>query len=247
MFAAPGFGADETQAPATAAVLAHRVPPLYPAKAIERGQEGWVEVSFTITPEGTTSAIRIVSEYPRHVFSRSALNAIAKWTYVPRLEGGVAVPQGTNRTVLSFALSDSTAIRESHAAQFTAVQDALADRDWDAAAKGASEIAGIEALDLFELASLEELKGRLAFGQQRFADAADCLARALEITTHFSPETRDSILTLLVRAKLGSGDAAGAVAAYDRWNSPDRDDSRDLRRAVESARAALAAGRGTNP
>lgn len=246
-FALPGFSEPPVPTETTAAVLIKRVPPLYPAKAIERGQEGWVDVSFSVTPEGTTSAIRIISEYPRHVFSRSAINAVAKWTYRPRLEGGVAVPQGYNRAVLSFALSDSTAIRDSHTAQFTAGREAIAAHDWVAAAKVADEISGMESLNLFELASLEELKGRIAFGQQRFAAAADSLTRAIEITAHFGPETRESILATLVRARLNSGDLAAAVAIFDQWDPPMKEETRDLRRAVESARTQLGVGHADNP
>jgi TonB family protein len=239
--AIPGCGASEPQAPATPAVLTRRVPPAYPAKAIERGQEGWVDVSFTITPEGTTSTIRIIAEYPRHVFARSAINAVAKWTYAPRLESGTPVPQSNNRTVLSFALRDSRVVRQDHVAQFTAAYDAIATHDWDRATKVAMDLGAAETLNLFELASLEEIKGRIAFGRQRFALAADHLGRALEITSHFSPEARDAIYALLVRSKLNSGDAAGAVSSFDRWNPAPREDIRELRRAVETAREGLGA------
>jgi TonB family protein len=248
--ATPSLGAGNTPLPdetATPAILSKRVPPLFPAKAIERGQEGWVDVRFSITPEGTTSAVRIVAEYPRHVFSRSAINAVAKWTYKPRQEGGSAMPQGNNQAVLSFALNDSSAIREENAPKFTAARAALDARDWPATTKAAAAIAETESLNLFELASLEEIKGRLAYGEQRFAEAADCFSRALEITAHFSPDTRDALTALLVRAKLYSGDTAAAVTAFDHWNPPPRDDIRDLRRAVETARAGLSAHRAASP
>lgn len=230
-----GYAAGQPDA-ATPAVLTRRVPPAYPAKAIERGQEGWVDVSFTITPEGTTATIRIIDEYPRHVFARSAINALAKWTYSPRLEGGMPVPQSNNRTVLNFALTDSRTVRQNHVAPFTTAYDAIASHDWDRANRAAEDLSATEALNLFELASLEDIKGRVAFGRQRFDEAADHLGRALEITSHFSPEARDAIYALLVRAKLNSGDEAGAVKAFDRWNPSPREDIRELHRAVENAR-----------
>jgi TonB family protein len=234
----PGHGADQPDT-TTPATLTRRVPPAYPAKAIERGQEGWVDVSFTITPEGTTSTIRIINEYPRHVFARSAINAVAKWTYSPRLEGGTPVPQSNNRTVLSFALSDSRSVGPNHVTQFTTAYDAIATHDWPRATKAATDLNGAEVLNLFELASLEDIRGRIAFGQQQFAEAADHLGRALEITSHFSPEARDATYALLVRSKLNSGDAAGAVSSFDRWNPSPREDVRELRRAVEAARQGL--------
>src|SRR5581483_8881413 len=96
--------------PDTPAQIVKRIPPRYPAKAIERGEEGWVDLSYTITPEGTTAGIRVRAEYPRHVFTRSAVNALAKWTYTPRLENGIPVPQDNNHTVISFALADHAAV-----------------------------------------------------------------------------------------------------------------------------------------
>ena len=40
------------------------MPPRYPAEVIERSQDGWVELRFTVTPEGTTSNIRVVGKRP---------------------------------------------------------------------------------------------------------------------------------------------------------------------------------------
>lgn len=228
------------------AVLVKRVPPRYPAKAIERGQEGWVDLNFTVTPEGTTSGIRVRAEYPRHVFTRSAINALAKWTYTPRFENSVAVPQDNNHTVFSFALTDSTAIRESLRPQFAAATDAIDAQDWDGATKIVTQVMAGESLNLFELASIEDIRGRIAFGRNEFAAAADSFARALEITARFNAETRYNISEMLVIAAINGGEFVRALEAFDRWNPQAHEQNRELRRTVEAIRASLAAGRPIN-
>lgn len=60
-----------------------RVPPEYPSRAQRRGIEGFVEVRFTIMPNGQVNAdsIRVTEAEPRHVFERAALRAIAGWQF----------------------------------------------------------------------------------------------------------------------------------------------------------------------
>lgn len=226
-----------------AAALIKRVPPRYPAKAIERGQEGWVDLRFAITPEGATSDIRIVASYPRGVFERTAANALAKWVYAPRRENGIAVPQGDNRAVLSFALAESASIREPLRPAFEAATSLVRAHRWDDAAKAIKELTDTQALSLFELAAIEQLRGEMAFAKLDYGAAADCFSRALSITTRFDGETRAAIAGLLVMASINGRDYARAVQAFDAWNPPDTPATRELRRTVEAVRGALAAGR----
>ncbi|MBZ9568667.1 TonB family protein [Modicisalibacter tunisiensis] len=60
-----------------------RVPPTYPARAQRRGIEGYVEVRFTIRPDGSVDrdSLRVVDAEPRNVFDRAALKAIADWQF----------------------------------------------------------------------------------------------------------------------------------------------------------------------
>lgn len=60
-----------------------KVPPAYPSRAQRRGIEGYVEVRFTIRPNGSVDrdSLRVVDAEPRHVFDRAALRAIADWQF----------------------------------------------------------------------------------------------------------------------------------------------------------------------
>ncbi|MBZ5876713.1 energy transducer TonB [Chromohalobacter israelensis] len=64
-----------------------RVPPEYPSRAQRRGIEGYVEVRFTIQPDGRVDAdsLRVTEAQPRNVFERAALKAISGWRF-PRAD-----------------------------------------------------------------------------------------------------------------------------------------------------------------
>ncbi len=68
-----------------------RVDPEYPARAKQRGIEGWVAIEFTISPVGTVQNAVVIAAEPRVIFNRAALRAIRKWKYNPKIEGGVPV------------------------------------------------------------------------------------------------------------------------------------------------------------
>jgi protein TonB len=81
-----------------------RVPPEYPARAQARGQEGWVQIQFNVTPTGTVRDPVVVGAEPKGVFEDAALNAIARWRYNPRVDGGVAVERVGLQTVIRFEM-----------------------------------------------------------------------------------------------------------------------------------------------
>jgi protein TonB len=83
-----------------------RVNPLYPARAQARGIEGWVHLRFTITPQGTTKDIEVLDADPRHYFERAARDAVRKYKYKPKVEGGVPVERPGVEIVVSFELDD---------------------------------------------------------------------------------------------------------------------------------------------
>jgi len=73
--------------------------PDYPARAYRDRQEGWVEVEFTVAPDGSPSGIRVVRSNPPRVFDREAIQAIERSTFRPRLENGVAVGATLRRRI----------------------------------------------------------------------------------------------------------------------------------------------------
>ncbi len=96
--AAPAASSASSPAPPAGgenrvATLVKRTDPSYPPEAARRREEGWVEVGFTVDPDGHVKDATVVSANPARVFNESALRAIASWTFQPRLENGKPVEE----------------------------------------------------------------------------------------------------------------------------------------------------------
>ncbi len=81
-----------------------RIEPQYPMSAKQRGVEGWVELMFTITAAGTVADIVVTASNPGTVFNRSAVQAVSKWKYNPKVENGTAVDRPGVRQRIKFEL-----------------------------------------------------------------------------------------------------------------------------------------------
>jgi protein TonB len=84
-----------------------RVNPQYPLRASERGIEGWVEVEFTISKLGTVKDPFVLNSHPSSIFDRSALKAIRKWKYNPKIEDGEPTERPGVKVRLKFDLSNN--------------------------------------------------------------------------------------------------------------------------------------------
>ncbi len=98
-----GMGAGLATADSDVAPLV-RVLPVYPARAQERGIEGFVVVEFTIAADGTVKDPIVLASEPSKIFDRAALRAIRKWKYKPKVEDGVAVERPGVQVRMPFEL-----------------------------------------------------------------------------------------------------------------------------------------------
>jgi protein TonB len=93
----PAPASVAAEKPAVAAPVAARnrdaqitrmVPPKYPMQAARDNQQGWVEVEFTVTADGSVSNAHVVDSQPRRVFDRAATEAVSRWQFKPALING---------------------------------------------------------------------------------------------------------------------------------------------------------------
>jgi len=82
-----------------------RVAPVYPARALSRGLEGFVDLSFTVTTTGTVED-PIVLQSTSSLFERAAIRAVLKFKYKPRVVDGVPVSVAGVKTRISFQLEE---------------------------------------------------------------------------------------------------------------------------------------------
>ena len=82
-----------------------RVAPVYPARALSRGIEGYVDMSFTVTTTGTVRD-PIVMFSTSSLFERAATRAVLKFKYKPRVVDGVPVDVVGVKTRISFQIEE---------------------------------------------------------------------------------------------------------------------------------------------
>jgi len=66
---------------------------VYPRDAERASVEGWVDVEFTIAPDGTTTNLQVRSAEPKDIFDKAALDALSKWRFEPVQRNGAPVAQ----------------------------------------------------------------------------------------------------------------------------------------------------------
>jgi protein TonB len=82
-----------------------RVAPVYPARALSRGLEGYVDLSCTVTTAGTVIN-PIILFSTSSLFERAAERAVLKFKYKPRVVDGVPVDVPGVKTRITFQIED---------------------------------------------------------------------------------------------------------------------------------------------
>ena len=82
-----------------------RVAPVYPARALSRGIEGYVDMSFTVTTTGTVKDPIVVFS-TSSLFERAASRAVLKFKYKPRVVDGLPVEVSGVKTRITFKIEE---------------------------------------------------------------------------------------------------------------------------------------------
>lgn len=93
-----GFGSNQQ------AIPLYRSVPRYPAKALKRKKEGFVDLIFTIDKTGRPIDIKVTNAEPKRLFDRSAKAALKKWKYQPKVLDGQAVEQVGQTVTIEFKM-----------------------------------------------------------------------------------------------------------------------------------------------
>ena len=82
-----------------------RVAPVYPARALSRGIEGYVDMGFTVTVTGSVSNPMVLFS-TSSLFERAATRAVLKFKYKPRVVDGIPVEVPGVKTRITFKIED---------------------------------------------------------------------------------------------------------------------------------------------
>jgi TonB family protein len=63
----------------------------YPSRALERSIEGWVEISYTVTPKGKVVDVKALRADPVGVFEAAATDAVLRMSYKPVVKDGTPI------------------------------------------------------------------------------------------------------------------------------------------------------------
>jgi TonB family protein len=67
----------------------------YPMRALQTGVEGWVELGYTVGPDGSVANVKVLNASPPKVFEASATKAVSHLRYQPVVQGGKGIAVGT--------------------------------------------------------------------------------------------------------------------------------------------------------
>lgn len=86
------------------------IQPMYPTAAAEAGVEGWTQVSFTVSADGSVddSSITIVDAEPSNIFDNNAIAAAKQFLFSPRIVAGQPVDVPNVQYVFRFYLSEAS-------------------------------------------------------------------------------------------------------------------------------------------
>ena len=82
-----------------------RVAPVYPARALSRGIEGYVDMGFTVTVTGSVENPMVLFS-TSSLFERAATRAVLKFKYKPRVVDGIPVEVPGVKTRITFKIED---------------------------------------------------------------------------------------------------------------------------------------------
>jgi len=82
-----------------------RIEPKYPRNAVKKQIEGWVQLSFDIDKEGKPTNINVIKSQPKKIFVNSAIKALSKWRYRPKIVNEIPIVQKGLSVQLDYELN----------------------------------------------------------------------------------------------------------------------------------------------
>ncbi|HXP66424.1 MAG TPA: energy transducer TonB, partial [Steroidobacteraceae bacterium] len=88
-------GGDVLQMPEQSLTRRNKLDVQYPTRALQTNVEGWVEIGYTVGPDGSVGNIKVLNSTPPGIFDSSASKAVSRLKYQPVIQNGKAVSVGT--------------------------------------------------------------------------------------------------------------------------------------------------------
>lgn len=125
--------------------------PNYPGTAAMNGREGWVVLSFVVSPEGTVTEPMIEDSSGSESFERAALRAVESWKYSPATLDGQPVEHAMTKTRIQFQLENGTdGVTQAAMSKFRRISSLIEERNFAEAGPLIAEMEFGERANLYE-------------------------------------------------------------------------------------------------
>ncbi len=218
----------------------------YPYDMQRKGEQGWVDIAFVISPEGEVVEPVIDASSGQRAFERAALKSIKDWRFEPARRDGKAVPR-RSRTRIEFVLEGSQiAVSQSFLRRYRKIERALERDDLESAGRYLERVFESERLTLGELAYLWAMRARITGMQGNEKQTLIALRQALAASSNsisrenwIPRELEADLLRASFALELNNGYFAVALDVYDRLKDIDGDDSSELKPFVDEVMALI--------
>lgn len=82
--------------------------PDYPARAANRGIEGFVDVAFDVAASGATQNVKVIYAEPERIFDSAAIKAVMRWKFQPAEKAGKPISFKGMEHRIVFQMGQST-------------------------------------------------------------------------------------------------------------------------------------------
>lgn len=164
--------------------------PIYPSAEVMNRREGWVLLSFVVSPQGKVEEAMIEDSSGNEGFERAAIRAVKAWQYEPAKMNGKPVEQSMVHTRIQFQMDNkSTGASRKFVKTFDEVQALIKAGDLAAADQMMTDLQYSERLNLYEDAWFWWLKFVYldATGNAEADELAETLQKAIGYEEDYLP------------------------------------------------------------
>lgn len=231
--------ADESSSHRIYAKPVVRTAPKYPMTELRDRQQGWVELNYVVTTDGTVIEPVVEASSGSRAFERAAVKTVKRWRYEPALLNGEPVQQCKTAVRISFAIKGSqTGVSRNFHRKYRKMDRAVDEGDLDFATSELELAFRSKGLTLGERSWLWALQSRIDGIRGDRRRQLISVRRALNVSGDWIPDKlRTALLMTQVILEIENGNYSAAMSAYSDLKSIDDADTSKLDPIAEEIRA----------
>ncbi len=188
--------------------------PEYPSDGVHRGQEGWVRISFAVTPGGRAVDPIVIDSSGGGPFEDEARKAMVQWIFEAPVEGAEAPNNLVN--IRSEIRRGRDAATADFIRRYRRIMTFVTQEKTEEARQHLDDAVELGGWNLYESAMLWLMAGRVAGLEDDMVDKLECYQRALSVGTRrvLQSAERQDILQKIFAMQDEFGQYAAAKRTY---------------------------------